>query len=76
MMSSVLNNPKAVQVNIQIMRTFAKIREFMVRHKDLARRLDDLERKYDSQFRVVFDAIRELMSPPQKSKKIIGFGRE
>lgn len=75
MMSSVLNSPKAVQVNIQIMRTFAKIREIMTQHKDLSRKLDDLERKYDSQFRVVFDAIRQLMSPPQKPKKMIGFGR-
>jgi len=74
MLSSVLKSPKAVQVNIQIMRTFAKLREIMIQHKDLSRRLDDLEKKYDSQFRVVFDAIRQLMSTPEKKmKEITGF---
>jgi hypothetical protein len=75
MLSSVLNSPRAVQVNIQIMRTFAKLREIISQHKDLGRRLDDLEKKYDAQFRVVFDAIRQLMAPPeQKSpKRRIGF---
>jgi hypothetical protein len=76
MLSSVLNSPMAVQVNIQIMRTFAKLREIMAHHKDLARRLDDLEKKYDAQFKVVFDAIRGLMRPPEQKKKKIGFGRE
>jgi flagellar capping protein FliD len=75
MLSSVLNSPKAVQVNIQIMRTFAKLREIMTQHKDLSQRLDDLERKYDAQFKIVFDAIRQLMTPPEKPKKMIGFGR-
>jgi hypothetical protein len=60
MLSSVLSSPRAVQVNIQIMRTFAKLRELLVQHKDLSRRLDDLEKKYDAQFKVVFDAIRQL----------------
>lgn len=76
MLSSVLNSPMAVQVNIQIMRTFAKLREIMSHHKDLARRLDDLEKKYDSQFKIVFDAIRHLMTPPERPKKKIGFKRE
>ena len=75
MLSSVLNSPRAVQVNIQIMRTFAKLREIMLQHKDLARRLDELEKKYDAQFKIVFDAIRQLMAPPESEppKKRIGF---
>ena len=75
MLSSVLNSPRAVQVNIQIMRTFAKFREIISLNKDLARRLDELEKKYDAQFRVVFDAIRQLMAPkdPEPTKKRIGF---
>ncbi len=73
MLSSILNSPRAVQVNIQIMRTFAKLREIISQHKDLARRLDDLEKKYDAQFKVVFDAIRELMAPPVPKRRPIGF---
>jgi hypothetical protein len=75
MLSSVLNSPMAVQVNIQIMRTFAKLREIISLNKDLARRLDELENKYDAQFKVVFDAIRQLMAPqePQRPKRRIGF---
>jgi len=73
MLSSVLNSPRAVQVNIQIMRTFAKLREIMLQHKDLARKLDALEKKYDAQFKVVFDAIRQLMTPPETKRRPIGF---
>ena len=73
MLSSVLNSPRAVQVNIQIMRTFAKLREIISQHRDLARRLDALERKYDAQFKVVFDAIRQLMTPSEPKKRPIGF---
>jgi len=75
MLSSVLNSPRAIQVNIQIMRTFAKLREIISQHKDLARRLDELEKKYDAQFKIVFDAIRQLMAPaePETPKKRIGF---
>ncbi len=75
MLSSVLNSSRAVQVNIQIMRTFAKLREIISQHKDLAKRLDELEKKYDAQFKVVFDAIRQLMAPPgpEPPKKRIGF---
>ena len=76
MLSSVLNSKRAIMVNIQIMRTFTKIREMLITHKDLAKRLDKLEKKYDSQFKIVFDAIRQLMSPPETKKKKIGFGRE
>ena len=73
MLSSVLNSPRAIQVNIQIMRTFGKLREMIASHKDLAKRLDELEKKYDGQFRVVFDAIHELMIPPDEDKRKIGF---
>ena len=73
MLSSVLNSSRAVQVNIQIMRTFAKLREIISQHKDLARRLDELEKKYDAQFKIVFDAIRQLMASPEPKKRPIGF---
>ncbi len=73
MLSSVLNSPRAVQVNIQIMRTFAKLREIISQHKDLARKLDALEKKYDAQFKVVFDAIRQMMTPPETKCRPIGF---
>ena len=74
MLSSVLSSERAITVNIQIMRTFTRLREMLATHKELARRLDDLEKKYDTQFKVVFDAIRQLMTPPEEpKKKIIGF---
>lgn len=73
MLSSVLNSKRAIGVNIEIMRAFVKVRELLGTHKDLARKLDELEKKYDSQFRIVFEAIREVMIPPQESKKEIGF---
>src|SRR5215813_12876124 len=68
MLSSVLNSRRAVQVNIEIMRAFVRLREIMATHKDLVRRLNEMEKKYDAQFRVVFDAIRELMAPPDPKK--------
>jgi len=64
MLSSVLKSKRAVQVNIEIMRAFVRLRALIASNKNLAKRLDDLEKKYDSQFKVVFDAIRELMTPP------------
>jgi ORF6N domain len=73
MLSSVLNSRRAVQVNIEIMRAFVRLREIMATHKDLVRRLNEMEKKYDAQFRVVFDAIRELMKPPEPNKRKIGF---
>jgi len=73
MLSSVLNSERAVQVNIEIMRTFVRLRRLLASHADLARKLDTLERKYDAQFKVVFDAIRELMKPPESKKRPIGF---
>lgn len=76
MLSSVLNSERAITVNIQIMRTFTKIREMLVSNTKLARKIEALEKKYDTQFKVVFDAIRQLMSPPETKRKKIGFGRE
>lgn len=73
MLSSVLKSERAVSVNIEIMRAFVKIREMLASHKDLARKLDELEKKYDSQFKVVFDALRQLMQSETKPKKQIGF---
>ncbi len=73
MLSSVLRSPRAILVNIEIMRTFVRLRQLLASHTDLAKKLDALERKYDSQFRVVFEAIRELMSPIEKPKRKIGF---
>jgi hypothetical protein len=76
MLSSVLGSERAVEVNIQIMRTFTRLRELLLTHKDLQRKITDMEKKYDSQFKVVFDAIRQLMSPPISRKGKIGFRRE
>ena len=77
MLSSVLNSKRAIQVNIEIMRAFLRLREIVATHKDLARKLELLEKKYDHQFRVVFEAIRQLMAPPEpQQKRRIGFGVE
>jgi hypothetical protein len=73
MLSSVLNSNRAIAVNIQIMRTFTKLRELLLTHKDLKHRLEDLEKKYDMQFKVVFDAIRQLMATPVPKEKKVGF---
>jgi len=73
MLSSVLRSKRAVQVNIEIMRTFVRLRQMLAVHKDLERKLTTLEQKYDDQFKVVFDAIRALMTPPKKPRKKIGF---
>ena len=73
MLSSILNTDRAVQVNIAIMRAFVQMREFAASNKAIAKRLDELEQKYDAQFRVVFDAIREMMEPPAKKPRKIGF---
>ena len=73
MLSSVLRSKRAVQVNIAIMRTFVRLREMLLSNANLACKLEELEKKYDAQFRVVFDAIRELMTPPESPKRHIGF---
>lgn len=74
MLSSVLRSERAVRVNIEIMRTFVRLRQMLQGSADLARKLAALEKKYDAQFKVVFDAIRELTTPPAKTKRHIGFG--
>jgi hypothetical protein len=74
MLSSVLRSPRAVAVNIEIMRAFVRLRRMLASHADLARKLDALEKKYDAQFKTVFDAIRQLMQPPlPSSRQPIGF---
>lgn len=76
MLSSVLKSEKAALVNIEIMRTFVKIREMLLSNQTLARRLSDLEKKYDSQFKTVFDAIRQLMEFPDIPRSRIGIINE
>ena len=73
MLSSVLRSKRAVLVNVEIMRTFVRLRRLLSDHAELQRRLDQLESKYDAKFRIVFDAIRELMIPPRKERKQIRF---
>jgi uncharacterized protein YjgD (DUF1641 family) len=73
MLSSVLNSKRAIQVNIQIMRIFVKLSKILTSHKELLKKIEDMEKRYDSQFRAVFEAIRELMVPPEKPKRQIGF---
>jgi hypothetical protein len=73
MLSSVLRSTRAVEVNIAIMRTFVQLRRLMDTNRDLARKIEALEKKYDEQFAVVFEAITELITPPSPPKKRIGF---
>jgi hypothetical protein len=76
MLSSVLHSSRAVQVNVQIMRTFVRLRQMLASHEDLAHKLHALEKKYDSQFKIVFEAIREMMEPPEEPsepQRQIGF---
>jgi hypothetical protein len=74
MLSSVLRSGRAAKVNVEIIRTFVRLRRMAITHADLARRLAELESKYDSQFKAVFDAIRQLMEPPPERPRRIGFG--
>jgi hypothetical protein len=73
MLANILNSERAVRVSVQIVRTFVRLRETLSTHSDLARKLTEMEKKYDVQFKVVFEAIRQLMAPPIKSKRKIGF---
>jgi hypothetical protein len=73
MLSSVLQSKRALRVNIEIMRAFVQLRRMLASNEDLARKLAALEKKYDAQFKVVFDAIRQLMTPPEPNKRKIGF---
>jgi len=74
MLSSVLNSDKAIEVNIQIMRTFTKLRELMLVHKDLRIKIEEMESKYDAQFQIVFKAIKKILNPPAPRKPKIPFG--
>ena len=73
MLSSVLRSPRAVSVNIEIMRAFVRLRQLLSTHADLARKLVELEKKYDKNFRIVFEAIRQLMIPFEEPRQPIGF---
>ena len=73
MLSSVLNSAQAIQVNVEIVRAFVRLRRLLGSHEELAQKLAELEKRYDAQFRAVFDAIRQLMAPPEKSRRAIGF---
>ena len=72
MLASLLNTRIAVQASVQVVRAFVRLREILATHKDLARELRELEKKYDAQFKVVFDTIRALMAPPEKARRPIG----
>lgn len=76
MLSSVLRSEKAVAVNIAIMRTFVHVRKMLQENKELARKINTLEKKYDQQFQVVFNAIRKLIEPETPKRKLIGFRRK
>ncbi len=76
MLASVLNSPVAVHASIQVVRAFIRLRELLSTHKQLARKLNELEGKYDKQFAAVFDAIRQLMTPPKTKQRPIGFREE
>ena len=73
MLSSVLRSSRAIQVNIEIMRAFIRLRQMLASHAELARKFDALEKKYDAQFKEVFEAIRQLMAPPEPKQRAIGF---
>jgi hypothetical protein len=73
MLSGILNSPRAIRVNIEIMRAFVRLRQMLISNAELARKLNALEKKYDAQFKVVFDAMRELMTPPDKPRRRIGY---
>jgi hypothetical protein len=76
MLSGVLKSERAVRVNVEIMRAFVKLRRMLASNDELARKLKELEKKYDEQFRVVFEAITQLMTPPERERKKIGFVNE
>jgi len=73
MLSSVLNSKRAIQVNIQIMRTFSRLRRLLASHRELRRKIEEMEKKYDGQFKVVFDAINEMLAEPPTKVKGVGF---
>ena len=76
MAATILNSPRAVEMSIFVVRAFVKLREMLISHKDLKQKIEEMEKKYDSQFKIVFNAIKELMSPPEKQVWKIGFKTE
>jgi len=76
MLSSVLNSKRAIQVNIEIMRAFAKIREMILSYRELQKKINEMEQKYDKNFSAVFEALRELITPPEKPRRRIGFKQD
>ena len=76
MLSSVLNSDRAIQVNIQIMRAFTKLRQMLGAHKEFKRKLEEMEKKYDENFRIVFEALKQLIEEDEKPKKKIGYVKE
>jgi hypothetical protein len=75
MAANVLNSKTAVQASVQVVRAFIRLRQLLASNAELARKLSEIERKYDAQFKVVFDAIRQLMTPPELQRKLIGFAK-
>jgi hypothetical protein len=73
MIATILNSPVAVQASVHVVRAFVKLRQILASNKELSKRFDELEKKYDTQFKVVFDAIRQLMTPPEPKRRKIGF---
>lgn len=73
MLSSVLKSERAICVNIEIMRTFVRLKKLLATHAELSEKINTLEKKYDHQFKIVFDALRQMLDPPQKPKRRIGF---
>ena len=73
MAANVLNSQRAIEASVYVVRAFVKMREVLATHKEFARRLDEMEQKYDARFKVVFDAIRALMEPPAKPRRRIGY---
>ena len=76
MAANILRSERAVQMSVLVIRAFVRLREMIASHKDLAKRLDELEKKYDMQFKSVFDAIRQLMAPIEPPRRRIGFRRD
>jgi len=76
MLAGLLNSRRAIEVSVFVVRAFVKLREMMGAHRDLARQLAEMEKKYDAQFKAVFDALRQLISPPARPHKRIGFRAE
>lgn len=73
MLANVLKSKTAVEASIQVVRAFIRLRELAITHADLSRRIDRMEENYDSKFKIVFDAIRKLIAPPEKERRKIGF---